>query len=161
MYSCSNSLFCINSKSHSDSPITSQPLPLHIGTTAVKSPGSIRTGCLWQCQERVGMEQRRLLHRHYRVFTTALEHQKPLQSVGICNWVDGGGYWCFLPTLKSFLLLTSLHATSCDFCHNSTKTKCHPTWVYWNFPTLKKYLFSSFWYFSIQNNISISSFGVA
>lgn len=88
MYSCSKPLFCINSKSHSDSPITSQPLPLHIGTTAVKSPGSVRTGCLWQCQERVGMEQQGLLHRHYRVFTTALEYPKA-STVSWYLWLGG------------------------------------------------------------------------
>lgn len=158
MYSCSKPLFCIYPKSHTDSSIMSQPLLLHNGTTALKSPGSITTGCLWQCQERAGSKDN--CAGITQCLQLLLNTQKPLQS-GICDRVDGRGYCCFLPTRKSFLLLTSLHATTCDFCHNSTRIKCHSTCLYWNFPILQKYLFPSFWDFSVQNNISISSFGIA
>lgn len=126
-YSCSKPLFCIYPKSHTDSSIMSQPLLLHNGTTALKSPGSITTGCLWQCQERAGSKDN--CAGITQCLQLLLNTQKPLQS-GICDRVDGRGYCCFLPTRKSFLLLTSLHATTCDFCHNSTRIKCHPTCLY-------------------------------
>lgn len=155
MYSCRRPLFCISPKCQITSWLW---YPYHRKMV----PGSLRTGCLWQCQrEEPGLEYRGLSHRHYTGFTAAPEHPKiSTGTADISVWVEVG-YCLFLLTLKSMLSLTCQLLWLLFSPHCSRElTAPYLSILKLLYPPKIFTVFPSFWDFFAQNNVHISLFEI-